>query len=98
LRPVVLATEAATELKLARIWYEERQVGLGAGFVADVRRSLLLIQARPELSTMLENEFRRRVLQGFPYSIVYRIEAEQITVVAIWHASRDPNRLQKRLR
>jgi plasmid stabilization system protein ParE len=40
---------------------------------------------------------RRALVRRFPYTLFYVIEDEQVTVIACWHASRDPRQWQQRV-
>jgi plasmid stabilization system protein ParE len=39
-------------------------------------------------------DVRRAIVQGFPYIIVYRVTAQSIRVVSVFHTSRDPSAWQ----
>jgi hypothetical protein len=48
-----------------------------------------------QFPTVLKN-VRRALLRRFPYSLFFVIEDEALTVIACFHASRDPSHWQKR--
>lgn len=82
--------EAEAELAEAALFYEERVVGLGASFAAEIKSSIAFIQAHPEASPWLGRLLRRFVVKRFPYSIIYRHEEENIFILAIAHDRRRP--------
>lgn len=51
----------------------------------------------PESSAPVFEDIRRAVVQRFPYSVFYRIEAAQIVVIAVFHTKRDPKNWQERV-
>jgi len=40
---------------------------------------------------------RRALLRRFPYAVLFRIDQNAITVLACFHASRDPQQWQRRI-
>ena len=78
-------------------WYEKRSSGLGVKFTLAVRAILERIGKYPELYAVVESDVRQAIVLGFPYSILYRIRARDIAVVAVFHSSRDPAVWQRRL-
>ena len=90
-----LLAEAQQEIYDAAAWYESRQAGLGADFLDAVAQALTAIEQSPERFAIfeaapVERNVRRRLLQRFPYSIIYEVLAEETLVVAVSHARRDP--------
>jgi plasmid stabilization system protein ParE len=94
--PVVLTDEAQAEFDAAADWYETHS-GLGAKFVAAVRESLNRIGAMPELHAVVLQDVRRAVLRGFPYNIYYRVRADRVEVIAVFHGRRNPSEWQTRV-
>src|SRR2546426_883293 len=81
---------AEAELQEAARYYASRRKGLGRAFMAEIRRTISLIRANPEIGTLLEDDFRRRGIQRFPYSLLYSIGKEEFTIVAVMHQKRRP--------
>lgn len=85
------AKPASEELVAAIRWYEERRAGLGGEFYDAVVRAMNRIAAMPDAGTPIGSLGVRRVLvAGFPYQIVYRVEADAIHVIAFAHLKRRP--------
>lgn len=95
-RAVVFRREARAEFFEAIAWYEGREPGLGRRFAKAVGQSLRHILDNPELNRRISGDVRRAVLRTFPYSIHYLTEPERLVVLAVFHASRNPKRLQSR--
>ncbi len=86
--------EAAKEFSNALLWYEEQQVGLGEMFETAIRRKLNQISRNPYHYKAGYNQFHQALAEKFPFLIVYLIndDLNQITVMAIFHTSRNPNK------
>jgi plasmid stabilization system protein ParE len=82
--------EAERDIEEAALWYERQRDDLGQAFLDEVLRTLALIEAHPELYPVLHREVRRALLRSFPFGVFYRIERQQIVVLAVAHAKRDP--------
>ena len=87
---------AAADVEDAYRWYETQQIGLGDGFLDGVRAALEAIEAAPESYAVVHRDTRRALLRRFPYGLYYRIIANQVIVVACFHAKRDPRRWRVR--
>jgi plasmid stabilization system protein ParE len=94
-QPVVLSAEAQTEFDEAVDWYE-RQAGTGMKFIAQVREVLEGIGMFPEAHAAVHADIRRAVVRRTPYSIFYRVLADRIEVISIFHGRRDPSAWQGR--
>lgn len=80
---------ARDDLRHGALWYEEAREGLGTRFVADVRKAVDLIVSAPERWPVRKGT-QRYVLRRFPYTIAYRVIAEQIVILAVAHQRLDP--------
>jgi plasmid stabilization system protein ParE len=88
--PVTFRPAARADLESAIAWYEERGRGLGVRLLAEVDRALRLAAEHPQRYPVLYRDVRCVLLRRFPYSLLYRAEAERVVVLAVFHASRDP--------
>ena len=70
-------------------FYEAQLDGLGSVLSA-VEQTTEWISAHPEAGTSLDGEFRKRIIPGFPYNIIYRVWDEYIYLVAVAHQHRRP--------
>jgi plasmid stabilization system protein ParE len=89
--------EARTELRESVRHYEAEAAGLGAEFAAEVRVAIDWARENPYAGTPSEAETRRKLLQRFPYALIYLVEDEQIFIVAIMHQRREPGYWHKRV-
>jgi hypothetical protein len=65
--------EARAELRESVEFYETRLDGLGLRFLAAVEGTAERISASPEAGSPLAGGFRKRIVLGFPYNIVYTV-------------------------
>ena len=88
---VALQREARRDLEDATSWYESKASGLGDEFLFEIEFAFEQIGEFPEASPIVYRGFRRHVLHRFPFCVFYTVAETQIDVVAVHHASRDPN-------
>lgn len=69
-------------------WYAERSDSAGIAFADAVDGAFAEIVADPMRWPILGESFRGRIVDRFPYLIVYRLRFESIVIVAIAHTSR----------
>jgi plasmid stabilization system protein ParE len=89
------------EIREAATWYSERAEGLDRRFLHSVREALETLEADPQRFARLETmpdeaPFRRVLLEGFPYVIVYEVFENEVFVYTVAHASRRPNYWRRR--
>jgi toxin ParE1/3/4 len=89
--PVVLRKKARAEFDAAINWYERQQAGLGTEFAERVQDVLDRISATPELHATVYREVRKALVRQFPYAIYYRVRADRVVVLAVFHNKRNPN-------
>ena len=89
-RSLVLGPIAEREVEVAARWYEAREVGLGQAFIDELLRCLDLIEAEPETFPFLREPYRRRLLDRFPYAVIYKVTAQRVYVRAVAHGRRRP--------
>lgn len=90
--------DAATDLEEAVDFYELRSSGLGSDLADEVDWGIAQIRRHPESGEALSATLRRKVLQRFPYTLIYSLEPGLIFVVAVAHHKRRPGYWRKRLR
>ena len=95
--PLVITPEAEQDLAEAKVWYEKQREGLGDEFLLCLEESLDRICRIPLAATEVFQGVRRVVVRRFPYGVFYRVEEDQIAVVAVYHSRRDPRGWQSRI-
>ena len=87
---VVFRRAARQEFDDAANWYEERQAGLGQQFIIEIDRAITLAADGPERFPALHRDVRCVRARRFPYSVFFRARSNQLVVLAVFHARRDP--------
>ena len=82
---------AEAELNDAIGYYETEQAGLGAAFLAEIRRSTAAIVDYPDATPIISGTVRRRLCEKFPYALLYEHQVHQIRILAVMHLKRRPN-------
>jgi hypothetical protein len=83
---------AELELKEAMEFYESKQAGLGAEFLAEVEAAVRLIETHPQAWLSLSPRTRRCRTHRFPYGLFYQIRETEILIVSVMDLRRDPKR------
>jgi toxin ParE1/3/4 len=83
---------AKIEIDTAMAWYEQQQRGLGLEFLACIETSLKHIQYQPQMYEKLYVNFRRTVVNRFPFSIFYTIEGGTIIIHAVFDNRQNPEK------
>jgi len=96
IRQITIQPEAIDEGNEAFNWYEDRQTGLGIEFYRELTRCLDFIVQNPLLARVVYRGLRKRKLERFPYLVVYKVMSSSVSVVSIFHGSRDPEVWKRR--
>lgn len=95
----VALTEAAQEERLETMrFYRAANPEAARSFARAFKHELALLKERPELGTPYLEGTRRKVFPYFPYSLIYTLKENLITVHAVAHHSRDPEYWLDRVR
>lgn len=96
-RELIIRKAARLEAAEAYDWYEERKHGLGGEFLTAVEAVVAVIQRTPERFPVVLGPARKARLRRFPYAVFYIWRDDLISVIAIFHAKRNPQVLLERL-
>jgi len=89
--------DAATEYEEAICWYAERSEQVAENFDQVVSQALEQIIQSPSRCPMIDGRHRIFILpKKFPYHIIYRVDSETVTVLAVAHHRRKPSYWQGR--
>ena len=94
--PSVLSPEAEADLEEAAVWHEQQSEGLGAELVSEVRNTLVRVGDQPEAYPELRPGMRRVQVKRFSYGVFYRLRADRVEVIGIFHDRRSPRVWQRR--
>jgi len=87
---------ARDEIAAAFNWYEARAVGLGHEYLRALQVAFAALSRTPELGAIVLDDIRHLPLARFPYVIYYVIEQGGLSVLAVIHGRRHPERWQSR--
>ena len=97
--PIVFKSAARLEFDEAVSWYESERPGLGEEFKLEVKSALKRALANPELFQRVRGRGRRIRLRRFKkYAIYFAVKDNAFAVLSVFHASRNPAELRRRLR
>jgi plasmid stabilization system protein ParE len=89
-KEVIFHPEARAEMGESFNFYEARLGGLGLRFLSAIEQTAERISTHPEAGVPLASQFRKRIVHGFPYSLIYRVWQDYIYIVAVAHHHRRP--------
>ena len=95
--PLIVNPEAETDLAEAWTWYEGRRAGLGDDFLLCVEEAFDGIRRSPGLYATVFQDLRLAMVRRFPFQIIHRVDVNQVTIIAVYHSSRDPRGWLERL-
>lgn len=94
---VIIRAEAEAELTEAYQWYDRQRLGLGVEFLSSVEAALEAIRERPQSFPIVHKPLRRALVKRFPYSLLYIVEEDAISVLAVFHGRRDSREWRRRV-
>ena len=90
-------SQTQEEINEAFDWYFRRNPQAANVFLTEIGNSLQQIRSHPQLYSPFTKNTRRRILAGFPYSVIFQEKDETILIVAIAHAKRRAGYWRKRI-
>ena len=97
----VIEQEAEREFADAVTFYDDRQPGLGQRFAGDLRAFFRTVCQNPERFRLVSRLTRKaRLPKPWPYSVFFVVKREtsEVVITTLWHDSRNPAELQRRLK
>lgn len=89
---------ARAELLHETRYYGATRPGTGSRFLSAVQAALDRIERSPATGKPDEADCRRMRIKGFPFSLVYREESDEIVVYAVRPDAREPGYWHPRMR
>jgi plasmid stabilization system protein ParE len=90
--------EAREELLEEIQYYGSLQEGLGVRFESAVASVVRRASANPEHGAPRSRSTRRMLVKGFPFSVIYRVSATEVLIVAVADSRRRPDYWAGRIR
>ena len=90
--------EAYEEMLASARFYEEKAGDLGADFLTAVEETTRRIEQFPEAGPIERGTVRKRIVLGFPFTVLYEKQHDRIFIAAVMHQHRKPGYWKDRLR
>ena len=94
---IELSDEAEQDFDNSYEFYANKSENVANSFYQDVNNSLEKITESPNTFPKALKDIRKFVMKKFPFIIYYQVKRFTIRVLAIFHASRNPESWQKRI-
>jgi len=94
---LIFHPEASEEMLESARFYESKSDGLGSDFLLAVEDTTRRILELPGLGRIERANTRRRLVPGFPFTVLYELHQEDIFIAAVMHHRRRPGYWRKRL-
>jgi len=94
---MIINAFAEADLKIASDWYASQKAGLDLDFLDEIEKSLQRIHHNPQQFAVVRKQIRMSIVKRFPYGIYYNVGGEIINVFAVFHFSRNPKVIRKRI-
>lgn len=82
---------AELEMLDAAYFYELQASGLGADFLDKIEQAINDVAEDPQKWPIIHIQIRRRLIHRFPFGLLYRIDPDEILIIAIMHLHRRPD-------
>lgn len=93
MKPLLIQRGARRDLREAAAWYRERNSEVAARFLAEVERTLELIEQFPSTGAripLVTGAARRLPVNDFPYHVVFEVFPDRVEILAVAHDRRRP--------
>jgi plasmid stabilization system protein ParE len=96
--PVIFKPAARLEFEEAVAWYEGERPGLGREFKLEVKLALKRAVANPGHFQRVRGRAQKIRLRRFKkYAIYFAVKDDAFAILSVFHASRNPAELARRL-
>ena len=79
-------------------WYRYQRAGLENEFSLSLEAAIKQIERDPLIFQLRIKGSRVALLQRFPYKLVFKVYDSRIKILGVFHHSRNPNFIRKRLK
>lgn len=99
-RRLIIRLQAEVDITDAAIWNENRQLGLGNEFLAEVERAIDTAVRNPRRFPCLRRkpEVRRVLTARFPYRIFFILRPDAVVVFRVLHGARHDREWKRSVR
>ena len=82
---------AELEMLDAALYYELQALGLGDDFLDKIDVAVRDIGTNPSRWPIIRFDIHRRLIHRFPYALLYRVDSNEVVVLATMHLHRRPD-------
>ena len=87
--PVIVSSEALTDLASIRAFLTERNPMAAIGITARLSEAMQSLEAMPLRGRVGLVAGTRELLSVAPYVITYRVLSERVEIIRVWHVAQD---------
>jgi plasmid stabilization system protein ParE len=87
---IFIRSEALTDMKEARDWYDSQSIGLGDRFYEALTLAFARIAETPYIFPTVQGDIHRALIRRYPYALFFEIDGQNIYILACAHTRRDP--------
>ena len=91
------AEAAKLELIQEVEFYENKEAGLGARFLASIREVVSRAILYPLTGSPYRKNTRRLLVKDFPFAVIYRSHTDGVVIFAVAHLSKRPGYWRSRI-
>lgn len=96
-KEIIIRLEAESDIKDAYQWYESQRKGLGEDFLLCIEEALERIVRKPAIYSKIYKNIKRVLIHRFPFGLFFIEGEKNISVIAVLHARRDPDKWKIRI-
>jgi toxin ParE1/3/4 len=82
---------AEMEMFDAARYYEDQATGLGKDFLDKIELAVRDIGEHPVTRPVVRENIRQRLIHRFPFGLLYRVDPDEVIVLAVMHLRRHPD-------
>jgi hypothetical protein len=90
--------EVFSEIIAVSKWYEIQSEGLGSVFQQEFHQFIRFLTENPNTAVKTRNNSRLARMEKFPYYIEYDVFEDELVVLGLFHAARNPNVRERAIR
>lgn len=95
---VIFHPEAYDEMFESARFFEEKTLGLGSDLIDAIQEAISRILKFPRSGAIDQQNIRRCLVRGFPFTVLYEAHRDHIFIAAVMHQHRKPDYWTERLK
>jgi plasmid stabilization system protein ParE len=93
---LIICSAAEADYAESLCWYAERSLEAADEFDQEFHRALDQIFSDPSRFPQCDSRHRYFLMRRFPFRIIYRMDGDNVVVIAVAHTARSPDYWGKR--